>query len=108
MRGGSLKRFKIFTPSSYGQRGGTLWRFQQPFSTPPFNGTWNQIGAQRGAGLGNVFRDFKKGAGESVKKAIRTRNLSNLSRGVKRSASVAIGNELQRVAKKKLNDIFGS
>ena len=107
MRGGGLKRFKIATPSVV-QRGGTLWRFQQPFSTPPFNGTWKQIGAQRGAGLGDVFREFKKGAGESVKKAVRTRSLSNLKQGVKRSASKAIGNELQRVAKRKLNDIFGT
>ena len=108
MRGGGLKRFKIFTPSSYAQKGGTLYRFQQPFSTPPFNSTWSQIGAQRGAGLGDVFKEFKKGAGESVKKAVRARSLSDLKRGVKRSASVAIGNELKRVAKKKLNDIFGT
>ena len=105
MRGGGLKRFKIALPF---QKGGTLWRFNQPFSTPPFNPTWKQIGAQRGAGLGDVFREFKKGTGESIKKAVRTRSLSNLKQGVKRSASRAIGNELQRVAKRKLDDIFGT
>ena len=107
MRGGSLKKFKIFTPTSYvQQKGGTLFRFQH--LTPPFNGTWDQIGAQRGAGLGEVFKDFKKGVGEIVKTAIRKRKPSELSRGVKRSAATAIGKELQRQASKRIKDIFGA
>ena len=50
MRGGSLRRFKVYTPSG-GQKGGTLFKFTSLSSPSPFLGTWGQLQRQRGAGL---------------------------------------------------------
>lgn len=111
MRGGALRKFNVHTPSGGNQKGGSLYRFSH--MTPPFNGTWRQINAQRGAGVGDVFKDFKKGVGESWRGARRNKkpgrvfNSSHLVSGVKRSAADAITNEVKRQAVRKINDIFG-
>lgn len=131
MRGGSLQKFKVYTPGG-GQKGGTLFKFATPNVPPPFLGTWDQIQRQRGAGLPGVpppflgtwdqiprqrgaglgavkrvFSDFKKGASTGLKRGWNTKSLSEAKRGVKRAASNALYNEIDRTAKKKLKDIFG-
>lgn len=107
MRGGSLKRFKVYDMMlpHKAQKGGTLYRFAH--SSPPFNGTWNQIALQRGAGMGDMFKDFKSGVKKSVKTAWQKKNLSELGRGIKRSAKQAAGREIRKRARKGINDIFG-
>ena len=107
MRGGSLKRFKVYDmmlPHKQ-QKGGTLYRFTH--SSPPFNGTWNKIAMQRGAGMSDMFKDFKSGVKKRVKTAWRKKKLSEVGRGIKRSAREAAGRELQKRARKGISDIFG-
>lgn len=96
MRGGSLQKFKVYTPSG-GQKGGTLFKFIHPAYPPPFLGTWDQIQRQRGAGMLDDFAGLKRGG--------KNKSLSEARRGVKRAASNAILNELHRP--KKIKDIFG-
>lgn len=86
MRGGSLRRFKVYTPSG-GQKGGTLFKFTSLSSPPPFVGTWDQIQRQRGAGLSDVVTSGRK----RVQK--------------RRAASASISDEINRLKRRK--DIFG-
>ena len=83
MRGGSLRRFKVYTPSGGGQKGGSLFKFTSLSSPPPFLGTWEQIQRQRGAGL----TTYRTG-------------------GKKRTVSDVIGNEIKR-SNRRRQDIFG-
>ena len=101
-----MRKFKVYKPSG-GQKGGTLFKFTSVSSPPPFLGTWDQIQRQRGAGLSDVWTDFKRGASAGIKRGWKTKSLAEAKRGVKRAASDAIYNEVGRQAKKKLKDIFG-
>ena len=101
-----MRKFKVYK-SGADQKGGTLFKFTTLSSPPPFLGTWDQIERQRGAGLSDVLTDFKRGASAGVKRGWKTKSLSEAKRGVKRAASDAIYNEVNRQTKKKLKDIFG-
>ena len=84
-----------------------MFKFTTLSSPPPFVGTWDQIQRQRGAGVSDVLSDLTRGASAGLKRGWQTKSLSEAKRGVKRAASDAISNEIQRQANKKLKDIFG-
>ena len=55
MRGGSLRRFKVYVPNEQGGGGLMRWQTPSPYAPPPFIGSWGD--PQIGAGV----KDMAKG-----------------------------------------------
>ena len=108
MRGGSLKRFKVYSSPSGGsnQTGGGIFRWGAP---PPFLGPGvpGDIPPQIGGGMKEMRQDFFKEVKKGFKCGFKKRSLLEVRRGVKRGATTALKNEVKRKIRRKLNDIFG-
>ena len=102
MRGGSLKRFKA--SGGPNQTGVGIFRWSAP---PPFYepGVPGDIPPQVGSGM---RQDFLKVVKKEFKSGLNKRSLSEVGRGAKRGASIALKNEVKRKIRRKLNDIFGA
>ena len=105
MRGGSLRRFKVYVPNEQGGGGLMRWQTPSPNAPLPFIGSWGD--PQIGAGVKDMAKDFVKGVAGGLKSSVKKRSLSEVPRGIKRGASRALKNELKRKVAKRLNDIFG-
>ena len=104
MRGGSLRRFKVYVPNEQGGGGLMRWQTPSPYAPPPFIGSWGD--PQIGAGVKDMAKDFLKGVAGGLKSSVKKRSLSEVPRGIKRGASQALKNELKRKVAKRFNDIF--
>ena len=105
MRGGSLRRFKVYVPNEQGGGGLMRWQTPSPYAPPPFIGPWGD--PRIGAGVKDTARDFVKGVVGGLKSSFKKRSLSEVPRGIKKGASQALKNELKRKVAKRLNGIFG-
>ena len=106
MRGGTLKRFVVYTPPHHPvpQKGGSLYRWGCP---PPFVGTWSGTHHQMGSGMKEMAQDFLREVRTGIKSGVKKRSLSEVKRGVKRGAKTALKNKVKRKVAKKIKDIFG-
>ena len=59
MRGGSLRRFKVYVPNEQGGGGLMRWQTPSPYAPPPFIGSLGD--PQIGAGVKDMAKDFLKG-----------------------------------------------
>ncbi|RMX48764.1 hypothetical protein pdam_00001621 [Pocillopora damicornis] len=87
MRGGSLRRFKVYVPNEQGSDALMRWQTPSPYAIPPF------------IGIGGFKGGFKR--------AVKNKSLLEFPRGVKRGANQALKNVVQQKFAKKLDDIFG-
>ena len=72
MRGGSLRRFKVYVPNEQGGGGLMRWQTPSPYAPPPFIGSWGD--PQIGAGVKDMAKDFVKGVVGGLKSSVKQIN----------------------------------